>query len=88
MRDQEEAHLEEQLTNRLRKANNNEKEKLQAFNHTFNEIIQRDKHFGRLLNKIKSAYDEYLTKHIDSEVTSPGESQTVEDLKRKIEMLD
>lgn len=33
---------------------------MQAFTHTFNEIIKRDKNFGSLLLKIKQAYDEYI----------------------------
>lgn len=35
---------------------------MQAFDQTFNEIIKRDKNFGSLLLKIKSAYDDYLRK--------------------------
>ena len=27
---------------------------------SFDEVIKRDKNFGRLLTKIKKAYDEYL----------------------------
>ena len=29
---------------------------------SFDEVIKRDKNFGKLLTKIKKAYDEYLTK--------------------------
>lgn len=39
--------------------------KIQAFGHTFEEVIKRDKNFGSLLTKIKKAYDEYLHKHLD-----------------------
>ena len=55
-------YLEKQLTNRLKEASNNQGKKMQAFDQTFNEIIKRDKNFGSLLLKIKSAYDDYLRK--------------------------
>ena len=34
---------------------------MQTLGRSFDEVIKRDKHFGRLLTKIKKAYDEYLT---------------------------
>jgi hypothetical protein len=39
---------------------------MQAFTQTFTEIIKRDKNFGSLLLKIKSAYDEYIKKSQES----------------------
>ena len=35
---------------------------MQAFGHTFDEVIKRDRDFGSLLLKIKHAYDDYLNK--------------------------
>jgi hypothetical protein len=35
---------------------------MQALGKSFDEVIKRDKNFGKLLTKIKKAYDEYLTK--------------------------
>jgi hypothetical protein len=35
---------------------------IQTLGKSFDEVIKRDKNFGRLLTKIKKAYDEYLTK--------------------------
>jgi len=35
---------------------------MKALGKSFDEVIKRDKNFGRLLTKIKKAYDEYLSK--------------------------
>lgn len=40
---------------------------MQAFGHTFDEVIKRDRDFGSLLLKIKHAYDDYLTKVTNEE---------------------
>lgn len=40
---------------------------MQAFGHTFDEVIKRDRDFGSLLLKIKHAYDDYLNKITNEE---------------------
>lgn len=61
---------------------------MQAFNQTFNEIIQRDKNFGSLLLKIKQAYDEYLRKIGGPTCKSPLEKPTYDDLQLKMNLLE
>jgi len=46
-------------------ASHDESKKMAAFTQTFDEVIKVDKNFSSLLTKIKSAYDEYLTKMND-----------------------
>ncbi len=49
------------LENQLNTADN----KIEAIGNTFDEVIKRDKDFGSLLLKIKTAYDSYLRKIVD-----------------------
>ena len=50
---------------------------MKALGKSFDEVIKRDKNFGRLLTKIKTAYDEYLSKaasqgtHSNAEAAPP-----------------
>lgn len=57
--------LEQELSNELRDLRDNGAENsqqiMQTLGKSFDEVIKRDKNFGRLLTKIKKAYDEYLT---------------------------
>jgi hypothetical protein len=56
--------------------------KIEYIGNTFDEIIKRDKNFGSLLLKIKSAYDSYLekvTKGKMSRKNSPEAKQEASD---------
>lgn len=58
-------YLEKQLSDRLSTLlpdSSDSTKLIQAFGHTFDEVIKRDKDFGSLLLKIKNAYDVYLEK--------------------------
>jgi hypothetical protein len=64
--------LEQQLSDRLSNltpgsTDSNSRKMMQAFGHTFDEVIKRDRDFGGLLLKIKHAYDDYLTKVTNEE---------------------
>lgn len=71
----------------MKDASNNEGKKMQAFTHTFNEIIKRDKNFGSLLLKIKQAYDDYIRKTaqgMQSPCGKEGSKPSYEDLESKL----
>jgi hypothetical protein len=56
-------YLENQLLNNLKSVQPGEKVQEFKFQHvgeTFNQVIKKDKNFGRLLHKIKAAYDSYV----------------------------
>lgn len=54
-------YLENQLLSNLNGVNEiNNATKILHIGNTFDEVIKRDKNFGRLLTKIKQAYDAYL----------------------------
>ena len=46
----------------MRSRGEDEKQVIQVLGKSFDQVIQRDKNFGRLLTKIKKAYDEYVAK--------------------------
>ena len=59
--------LEQELSNDLRDLwdsdnENNSQQVIQTLGKSLDEVIKRDKNFGKLLTKIRKAYDEYLTK--------------------------
>lgn len=55
--------LENQLLSQLQQqpsGNASPEDRIKHIGNTFDEVIKKDKNFGRLLLKIKSAYDQYL----------------------------
>lgn len=81
-------YLDLQLTNRLKEANDDINKKLAAADETFTEVIQKDQHFGKLLTKIKHAYEEYVRMKQDSTLVSPSGKPSYEELEERVHGLE
>lgn len=67
--------LEQELSDELKIIQNegDGHKMMKALGKSFDEVIKRDKNFGRLLTKIKKAYDEYLSKIVTQSSRSNNE---------------
>ena len=84
--------MEQQLTDDLKDlqlaegSKSDRKRVIQTLGRSFDEVIKRDKNFGRLLTKIKQAYDEYLGKL--AEESSSHEATKAEESKAELRALE